>query len=59
LPRAIKIYNNLGIQAIPAPATYIVKNEPFDYHGLTFPSLSSMSLMNEYLREQLKTLKDK
>ncbi len=58
LPRALMLYKRYGINAIPAPSNFKVKQGPNDYNGLTFPCYSSLELMNEYLREQLKYLKD-
>ena len=58
LPRAIMLYKKNGIVAVPAPTNFKVKQGINDYNGLTLPSISSMDLMNEYLREQLKYLKD-
>lgn len=57
-PRAIMLYKKNGIVAVPAPTNFKVKQGINDYNGLTLPSISSMDLMNEYLREQLKYLKD-
>lgn len=58
LPRAIMLYMQNGIVAIPAPTNFRVKHGINDYNGITFPSISSLDLMNEYLREQLKYWKD-
>jgi uncharacterized SAM-binding protein YcdF (DUF218 family) len=58
LPRALMLYKKAGITAIPAPSNFKVKQGPHEYDGLTFPSISSLKLMNEYLREQLKYWKD-
>lgn len=58
LPRAVMLYQKAGIKAIPAPANFLVKQGPNDYNGLAFPSLSSLNLMNGYLRERLKYWKD-
>ena len=58
IPRAIMLYKKNGIVAVPAPTNFKVKQGINDYNGLTLPSISSMDLMNEYLREQLKYLKD-
>jgi uncharacterized SAM-binding protein YcdF (DUF218 family) len=59
LTRALMLYKKAGITAIPAPTNFKIKQGPSDYNGLTFPSLSSLDLMNEYFREQLKYWKDK
>lgn len=58
LPRAVMLYQKAGIKAIPAPANFLVKQGPHEYNGLAFPSLSSLNLMNGYLRERLKYWKD-
>lgn len=58
LARALMLYQKKGIKAIPAPSNFKVKQGPHEYDGLTFPSISSLKLMNEYLREQLKYWKD-
>lgn len=58
LPRALMLYQKKGINAIPAPTNFKVKQGINDYNGITFPSISSLDLMNEYLREQLKYWKD-
>jgi len=58
LPRAVMLYKKAGIIAIPAPSNFLIKQGPNDYNGLTFPSYKSLSLMNNYFREQLKYWKD-
>lgn len=58
LPRALMLYKKAGINAIAVPSNFKVKQGPHEYNGLAFPSLSSLNLMNEYLREQLKYWKD-
>ena len=58
LPRAVMLYQKAGIKAIPAPANFLVKQGSNDYNGLTFPSLSSLNLMNGYLRESIKCWND-
>ena len=58
LPRALMLYQKKGIKAIPAPSNFKVKQGPHEYNGLTFPTLSSLNLMNQFLREQLKYFKD-
>ena len=58
LPRALMLYQKGGITAVPAPANFKVKQGPHEYNGLAFPSLSSLNLMNGYLRERLKYWKD-
>ena len=58
LPRALLLYQKGGITAVPAPANFKVKQGPHEYNGIAFPSLSSLNLMNGYLRERLKYWKD-
>jgi len=58
LSRAIMLYKKNGIVAISAPTNFKVKQGINDYNGVTLPSISSIDLMNEYLREQLKYWKD-
>lgn len=58
LPRALMLYQKKGINAIPAPTNFKVKQGINDYNGITLPSIFSLDLMNEYLREQLKFWKD-
>lgn len=58
LPREVMLCQKAGIKAIPAPANFLVKQGPNDYNGLSIPSYHSLSLMNNYIREQLKYWKD-
>ena len=58
LPRALMLYKKAGIHAIGAPTSFKVKKGINDNNGLHFPSMSSIDLMNEYLRERLKYWKD-
>ena len=58
LPRALMLYKKAGITAMGAPTNFQIKKDPNYYRGLTFPSYHSLSLMNNYLREQLKYWKD-
>jgi len=58
LPRALMLYKKHGITAIPAPSGYKISLGPNTSPSLQFPSIASCNLMNEYLREQLKYLKD-
>lgn len=58
VPRALMLYKKAGITAIGAPTNFKVKNGANDYNGLSFPSLSSVNLMSDYLRERLKYWKD-
>ncbi len=58
LPRALMLYKKYGIKAFASPSNFRVKEVPNDYNFITFPCYSSLELMNEYLREQLKYLKD-
>lgn len=58
LPRSLMLYKSSGIQAIGAPTNFKVKNGANDDNGFRFPSISSINLMSEYLRERLKYWKD-
>jgi uncharacterized SAM-binding protein YcdF (DUF218 family) len=58
LPRALMLYQKAGIKAIGAPTNFKIKKVKNDYNGFSFPSQQSISLMNSYLREQLKYFKD-
>jgi len=58
LPRAKMLSAKHGIQAITAPSGYKVLEGPNEYNGINFPNLASMNLMNSYLREQIKYIKD-
>lgn len=57
-PRALMLYRKHGIEAIGAPTNFKVKKGVNDYRGLSLPSSNSIDLMNDYLRERLKYLKD-
>jgi uncharacterized SAM-binding protein YcdF (DUF218 family) len=58
LPRALMLYKNAGVMAIGAPTNFQVKQGANDSNNLSFPSMSSVNLMNSYLRERLKYWKD-
>ena len=58
LPRALMLYKRSGIHASGAPTNFKVKKGANDYNGVSFPSLSSVNLMSDYLRERLKYWKD-
>lgn len=58
LPRAAMLYKKAGIIAIGAPTNFRIKKGANDNTGIRFPSLSSMNLLNDYLRERLKYWKD-
>jgi uncharacterized SAM-binding protein YcdF (DUF218 family) len=58
LPRAIMLYKKAGINAVGAPTNFQVKKGLNDFNGISFPSLSSLNLMNAYCRERLKYYKD-
>lgn len=48
MPRAVEIFADQGIQALPAPTDFQYKEEGFNDSGLTFPTLSSLDLSNCY-----------
>lgn len=48
MPRAIEIFEDQGIQTVPAPTDYQYKEDGFNYSGITFPTLSSLDLLNCY-----------
>jgi len=48
MPRAIEIFEDQGIQTVPAPTDYQYKEDGFTYNGITFPTLSSLDLLNCY-----------
>jgi uncharacterized SAM-binding protein YcdF (DUF218 family) len=56
MPRAIEIFNDNGLDPLPAPCDFIYKNEGHTYNGFTFPSFGSLSLMNNYQITALKSL---
>ena len=58
LPRVLMLYRKHGIEAIGAPTNFKVKLGVNDSRGFKFPSSESINLMNDYLRERLKYLKD-
>ena len=58
LPRALMLYQKGGITARAAPSNFKVKQGPIKNSRFNFPTLSSLNLMNEYLRERLKYWKD-
>lgn len=58
LPRAIMLYKKAGINAIGAPTNFQVKKDTNNTNGISFPSISSLNLMNTYFRERLKYYKD-
>ena len=58
LPRALMLYKKSGVIAVGAPTNFKVKKGANDKNGLSFPSLSSVNLMSDYLRERLKYWKD-
>ncbi|WP_318643117.1 YdcF family protein [Flavobacterium ardleyense] len=58
LPRALMLYKKCGVNPLGAPTNFKVKKGANDHNGLSFPSLNSVDLMSDYLRERLKYWKD-
>ncbi len=58
LPRALMLYKREGVSAVGAPTNFKIKNGANDYNGISFPSLSSVNLMSDYLLERAKYWKD-
>ena len=58
LPRAMMLYRKQGVNAMGAPTNFKIKNGANDYNGISFPSLSSVNLMSDYLLERAKFWKD-
>jgi uncharacterized SAM-binding protein YcdF (DUF218 family) len=56
MPRAMRMYRNLGYEPIAAPTKFKVHFGPKGYNGLTWPRYDSFRLMNSYLISQLKLL---
>jgi uncharacterized SAM-binding protein YcdF (DUF218 family) len=56
MPRAIKIYRDLGYDPIAAPSNFEVHFGPNDNNGLTWPRYDSFKLSNNYFITQLKQL---
>lgn len=57
MPRAMKIYRTAGYEAIAAPTNFKVKFGPNTYNGFTLPSVQSIQMMDQWIREKLATLK--
>ena len=58
LPRALMLYKKFGVNAVGSPTDFKVKKGVNDHNGLSFPSLSSVNLMSDCLRERAKYWKD-
>lgn len=58
LPRALMLYKKAGVIAIGAPTNFLAKQGANDANNVSFPSMSSVNLMNSYLIERLKYWKD-
>ena len=58
LPRAMMLYKKQGVNAMGAPTNFKIKNGANDYNGISFPSLSSVNLMSDYILERAKFWKD-
>ena len=48
MPRAGEIFNDQGLDVIPAPSNYKYKEGGSAYNGISMPSLHSIELMNHY-----------
>jgi uncharacterized SAM-binding protein YcdF (DUF218 family) len=57
MPRAIKTYRKAGFKPIAAPTYFRVKFGPNSYNGFTLPSVQSIQIMDQWIREKLSTLK--
>jgi len=56
MPRAVEIFADQGIQVLAAPTDYLYKEDEFSYSGITFPTISSLDLVNSYLTTIAKHL---
>lgn len=54
MPRAVEIFKDQGIEVIPAPTDYQYKKGGNSYNGVSFPSFSSIQLMDKYQTTLLK-----
>lgn len=54
MPRAMEIFQDQGLNVIPAPASYIYKESGNTYNGITIPSFKSVELFNYYHLTVLK-----
>lgn len=54
MPRALEIFKDQGLNAIPAPSSYLYKEDGRRKNGITIPSIESLVLMNSYHITQLK-----
>lgn len=48
MPRAVEIFEDQGIQVLPAPTDYLYKEDDFKYNAITLPTISSLDLVNSY-----------
>ena len=55
--RAMKIYQTAGYEPIAAPTNFKVKLGPNSYNGLTLPSVNSILIMDQWIREELAMFK--
>lgn len=56
MPRAVEIFSDQGIRVIPAPTEYLYKEDRNSYMAISFPSSTSIALMDSYLMTLLKHL---
>jgi uncharacterized SAM-binding protein YcdF (DUF218 family) len=54
MPRAVEIFTDQGLRVTAAPTDYLYKKDENTYNGVSFPSLSSLGLMNAYHLTVLK-----
>lgn len=48
MPRAVEIFSDTGIKVIPAPTDYLATTNGMICNKITFPSLASINLLNNY-----------
>jgi uncharacterized SAM-binding protein YcdF (DUF218 family) len=56
MPRAVAIFNDLGMSVLPAPTDYICLNDATEYQGVTLPGVKSLRLANAWQRAMLKSV---